>query len=329
MMLIVLCICAQLEINSTVGSEIDSLEAKRYHLFTDIDGFRSAQFTESGDSIVVSLQYLEQGISKDSTVIIDHETAKSLGSYISNFRMIIEDDHFRETFVQTFRIGWPMVSQGDIDLVAKSSTGDLIQNAACCMTGGCALGAYGAALLTRDVRTEVDTIGLPAPCLTGEGIGCFFIPIQIERQYYSFSKAAYVTGAGVGSGLGYLWAKKQHRSSDVLCTAIGHGIVAFDNEGFPITEQEVAAANRGTNEALIGTLGIAGGLMGAGATLFALLSPWVDKHAEEEWQETAITAAAVVLSATELVILSKFFVSKGREIDRKATIDRLKYRKNL
>jgi hypothetical protein len=328
MMLIVLCVCAQLEINSMVGSEIDSLEAKKYHLFKDIEGFHSAQFTESGDSIIVSLQYLEQGIKKDSTVIIDHETTKSLGSYINNFRMIIEDEHFRETFVQTFKIGWPMVSQRDINRVTKSSTGDLIQNTACCMTGGCALGAYGAALLTRDIRTEVDTIGLPALCLTGEGIGCFFIPIQIEREYYSFSKAAYMAGAGVGSGLGYLWTKRQHKSCDVLCMAIGQDIVAFDNEGFPITEKEVAVANRGTNEALLGTLGIGGGLMGAGATLFALLSPWMDKHAEEEWQEKAITAAAVVLSATELMILSKFFVNKGRQIDRRATIDRLKHRKN-
>jgi len=123
-----------------------------------------------------------------------------------------------------------------------------------------------------------------------------------------------------------MWTKRQKTSNDVLCRAIGHGIIAFDDAEFPITEKQVAAANRGTNEALLGALGIGAGLLGAAGTLCALLSPWTDKHAEEEWQETAITAAAVVMSVTELTILSKFFINRGRQLDRQATIERLKSR---
>ncbi len=324
--MIFLYVCSQLVINSTVGNEIDSAEAKKYQLFTDIEGFESAQFVDVGDSIVARLKILEGGVVKDSAVVIDVATFKSLSSYIHNFRMIIEDGHFRRTFIQTFKIGWPIVSQSDIDRVVKSSTGSLTQQAACCMTGGCALGAYTAALLTRDIRTEIDTVGLPAPCLTGEGIGCISIPLVIERKYYSYSEVAYIAGAGAGSGLGYLYAKTMQRPNDVLYRTIGHDIVTFDNEGFPITEQQIKAANRGTSEALLGTLGIGCGLIGAGVTCLVLLSPWADKYAEEEWQENAITASAVVVSAIEFGMISMFFVNKGKQIDRRATIERLKDR---
>jgi hypothetical protein len=326
MLIILLCICSQIKINNIVGCQIDSLEARKYNLFTDIEDFISAQFSESGDSIIVRLQYLEQGIPKDSTVILDRETLKSLGSYINNFRMIIEDEHFRRTFVATFKIGWPIISQNDIDQVAASSRGEHIQKTVCCVTGGCALGAYSAALITRDIRTEIDTVGLPMPCLTGEGIGCAFIPLPIERKYYNFSEAAYVAGGGVGAGMGYLRVRKQMKSYEVLNRAISRNIVAFDDEEFPITEKEVAAANRGTNEVLLGTLGIGGGLLGATATLYVLLSPWIDKYPEERWQETAIMSAAVVISFAEFIVLARFFVNKGRQLDREATIERLKRR---
>ncbi len=326
MVFVLLYIFSQIEVNEIIGNRLDSLEANKYHLFTDIEGFESAEFLPHGDSVIVRLTRWDNDTLKDSTVVIDTAMLKSLHSYIRNFRMIIEDEHFRRTFAATFTVGWPIVSRKDIERTMASSRGERILNTVCCVTGGCALGAYGAALLTRDIRTEIDTVGLPVPCLTGEGIGCTFIPVPIKRRYYDFSKATYVAGAGVGTATGYLWARKQAKSYDVLNRAIGRDIVAFDDEGIPITEKEVAAANRGKNEALLGTLGIVGGLLGATATMGALLLPWTDKNPEEPWQETAIISAAVAISFTEFIVLTRFFVNRGRQLDRKATVERLKRR---
>lgn len=320
-------ILSPIEVCEIVGSRIDSLEAKKYHLFTDIDGFKSARFFESSDSIIVRLEYLINNTMHDSTVTIDPELVKSLGSYIHNFRMIIEDESFRLSFIETFTIGWPIISQADINRIVKSSTHKDVKTASCCMAGACALGAYSAALLTRDIRTEVDTITLAAPCFIGSNGGsCIFIPVPVERKIYSFDPAAYIVGATVGSGLGYVWAKHQFRSKHVLSMAIAHDIVAFDDRDFPITGQDITTAYTGTNEMLLGTLGLGAGLLGAGATAFGLLAPWADKHPEQQWHAGAIDAAVVVICGVELVIITNFFINKGRQLDRQATIERLRRR---
>ncbi len=327
MLALFMLILSQIQVNEIVGTSIDSLEAKKYHIFTDIEGFQSAQFFESDDSIVVRVEHLVNDTVRDSSVTIDHELFKSLSSYIRNFRMIIEDDVFRLSFIETFKIGWPIIAQADFERIRKSSNQDYIKATACCMTAACAVGAYSAALLTRDVRTEVDTAIVPAPCWSGtNGAGCISIAVPVERKIYSINPYAYALGATAGSGLGYLWAKKQIRSKHVLSMALTQDIVAFDAQDFPITEQDIHMANRGTNEMLLGTLGIGAGLLGAGATAYILFTPWSSMHAEEQWHAGAVTAAVLVVSVVEVVMITNYLINKGRQLDRQATIKKLKQR---
>ena len=327
MIVLLLTILSQVKVNEIVGSKIDSIEARKYQLFTDIEGFQSAQFLEKDDSFIVHLQYTMNDTVLDSSVIIDNELFKSLGSYINNFRMIIEDEAFRLSFIKAFKIGWPIIAQSDLERIMKSSTRARIRATACCMTGACALGAYSAALLTRDIRTEIDTAIVPAPCLTANnGPGCIPIPVPVEREYYKFSPSAYVLGASIGSGLGYVWTKQQFKAQHVLSRAITHDIVAFDDQDFPITEKDISAAHRATNAALFATLGLGAGLLGASATALALLQPWADIHPEKQWHEQALIAAVVVISGVELLIITNFLCNQGKKLDRQATIERLRHR---
>jgi hypothetical protein len=321
-------IMSQIALNKNVDREIDALEAKKYHLFTDIDGFESAQFLESNDSIIVHLKYVANDIVYDSAVIVDHEVLKALDSYIHNFRMIIEDEYFRRSFIETFKIDWPIVTKGDIRQTFEASRDVRLKTTSCCVAGGCALGAYGVALLTRKVSTEIDTVGLPVPCITGGDAGCVFIPLPFERRVYSYTAAAYLAGAGLGSGLTYIWAKGRYKRNDVLFAALGHNIVAFDYENYPITENDIAAANRGTNEALLGTLGLGAGFVSTGVTAIGLLAPWADKHPEQQWQAHAIEASVIVICGVEFVLITNFLMNKGRQLDRMATIEKLMHRHN-
>lgn len=313
---------AGMEINPIVGNDIDSIEARQYHLFTDIVDFGSARFIEAGDSVAVELKLLKDGTVYDSTVIIDPDLFASLVSYIHNFRTIIEDREFRATFVQTFKIGWPIVSRQEIDRVAGSLKSTDYLATFCCMSGGCGLGAYASALLTRNITT--DTVAMPVPCLVGGEVGCISIPLEIRR--YSFSELSYLAGAGIGSGLGYAWAKHQSRTRDVLYRAIGGDIVGFDRADFPITEAQISAANRGTNEMLLGTLGLTVGLLAAGVSAHILYHPWADLHAQETWQDDAIAGAIILVSITEIAFIANYFIKKGQQLDRRATVERMENR---
>jgi len=67
MVMIILCICSQLEVNDIVGKEIDSLEARKYYLFTDVEDFVSACFNDSGDSIIVGMNFVRNETIQDSS----------------------------------------------------------------------------------------------------------------------------------------------------------------------------------------------------------------------------------------------------------------------
>ncbi len=324
MLIVFLLLVAQSEINTIVGSEIDSIEARKYHLFTDIVGFESARFSEEGDSVITTISFRPDTAARESTVTIDARSFSALRSYISNFRMIIEDREFRQSFVQTFPVGWPIVTRQEIDHLAGALKLSDCGATFCCLSGGCALGAYTAALLTRD--TWVETTSVAVPCFIGHQ-SCL-IEVPIIREFYTFDELPYAAGAAVGSGLGYLWARSQRRARDILSYAIGHDIVAFDHADFPITEAQVSAANRGTNEMLLGTLGLGLGLLGAGVTMSALYAPWADKIPDEPWQDDAIGIAVTVVSVTELAIIVNFFINKGRQLDRRATLERLQNRQD-
>lgn len=322
MLTILFLLAAGVEINPIVGNEIDSIEARKYRLFTDIVDFGSARFSEAGDSVVTTISFGLDSAARESTVTIDARSFSALRSYIHNFRLIIEDREFRQSFVQTFPIGWPIVSPQDIDRVAGSFKEARLRTTACCMSGGCGLGAYTAALLTRNITT--DTVGIPVPCLVGGEPGCISIPVAIRR--YGFSELSYLAGAGVGSGLGYLLTTRQRDAREILSRAIGHDIVAFDRADFPITEADVAAANRGTNEMLLGTLGLAAGLLAGTVSAHVLSGPWADMYAQEDWQDDAIGGAVILVSLTEIAVIANYFIKKGRQLDRRATIERLKDR---
>ena len=318
-------VCSQIELNNIVGYEIDSLEARKYRLFTDIDEFESARFYEYDDSIIVRMTYLKNGVSQDSAVSINPEIFKTLNSYIRNYRLIIEDEQFRISFIETFRIDWPIVSQNDIEQVVKSTRGRQLFNTACCMTGACALGAYAAAFLTRNIRTEIHMDTVLVPCWTGgNGWGCMTTTVPVVYKYYSINPAAYVGGAALGSGVGYLASKKTYTPNRILFEALALDVVAFDHAGYPITEQEIIEANKGTNEALFATLGLAVGFAGSAITAIALLSSWTKMEPDKDWHRWAVNVPIILISGAELVVITRYFLGKGKQFDRRATIERLK-----
>ncbi len=328
MIFLVFFLCTQIEVNDIVGFEINSIEARKYRLFTDIKEFEAAWFYRDDDSITVEIIRLQDGVRQDSTVSIDPETFKALNSYIRNHRLIVEDEQFRHSFIQTFRIDWPIVSRNEIEQAAKAASDSRRINTACCMTGACALGAYAAALLTRDIRTEHDTLAIGIPCWTGDNTWtCIGISVPITREYYSINPVSYIGGAAVGTGVGYFVSKKIYTPNQILFEALARDVVAFDHAGYPITEQEVITANKGTNEALFGTMGLAVGLAAAGVTTFFFYSPWSDKIAEKDWHSWAIEIPIIAISGTGLVVITRYLMKKGKQFDRRATIEKLKNRK--
>jgi hypothetical protein len=327
MIFLVFVIFTQIEVNDIVGFEINHLEARKYHLFTDIDEFQAAWFYKDDDSIIVEIIYLRDGIKKDSAVSIDPETFKALDSYIRNYRHILEDERFRLSFIETFRIDWPIVSRRDIETAVRAASNRQLVNTACCMTGTYALGAYTAALLSRNIRTEIQIDTALVPCWTGDnGWGCLKTPVPVVYKYYSINPAAYIGGAALGSGIGYLANKKKYTSDQILFDAFAREIVAFDYAGFPITKQEINEANKGTNEVLLGTLGLGAGLVWFGASALLLYTPWSDMDPEERWHSWAVATPIVLISGTGLVVITRYFINKGRQFDRRATIERLKDR---
>jgi hypothetical protein len=327
MIFLVLFFCTQIEVNDIVGFEINSLEARKYRLFSDIEEFESAWFYEEDDSIIVEITYLQNGVSQDSAVSINPEIFKTLNSYIRNYRLIIEDEQFRISFIKTFIIDWPIVSHNDIERVAKSMRGRQLFNTACCMTGACALGAYAAAFLTRNVRTEIHMDTVLVPCWTGgNGWGCMTTTVPVVYKYYSINPAAYVGGAALGSGAGYLASKKTYTPNRILFEALALDVAAFDHAGYPITEHEIIETNKGTNEALFATLGLAAGLAGSALTAIVLHSSWVDMEPDKDWYRWAVNVPILLISGTELVVITRYFLGKGKQFDRRATIETLKER---
>ncbi|UCG30451.1 MAG: hypothetical protein JSV53_00835 [candidate division WOR-3 bacterium] len=328
MMLIVLCVCGQLAVNSIVGSEIDSLEAKKYCLFCDIEDFISVHFTESENKITAHMSIMQNESVHDSAVSIEREAFDAMDYYIRNFRLIIQDENFRRAFIEEFEVGWPIISQKDVQKAAKELKNRQLITTSCCVTAGCATGAYAAALITRKVRTEVDTIGIPVGCWVGNG-GCTSVPVVITRKFYKINPLATAGGAAIGAGLGYAWARQQSRSHEVLSEALGRDIIAFDNAGYPITEDDVKYAKKTANELLLGTLGVAVGLAGSFVTAVGLFSPWADMQSEESWHETAVYVPIAIICSAELYLITNFFLKKGQSLDRMATIEKLKARRSF
>jgi len=325
--MIFLFICSQLEINPAVGNEINSSVANQYHIFSDVDGFISAQFTESDDGVNTHMKIDCDSTFTESTVVIDRDVFEALGSYIAHFRLLIEDENFRNTFVEESEIGWPIITQEEIQTAARSQRSNKIITLSCCATGGCALGAYAGALLTRKIRTDVDTLSIPLGCWAGSG-GCTSVPVVITRDSYRFHPLVYAGSAAIGSGVGYLWARHRNNSRRALSEAIIRDIVAFDNTGFPITEADIQYSKRTTNELLFGSLGIVLALAGSSLTAAGLMAPWSDKIPEEPWQADAISASVIAICCVEFYLITDFFLKKGQTLDRKATIERLKERES-
>ena len=251
----------------------------------------------------------------------------TLSYYIVNFRIIIEEEHFRKTFVEEFVVGWPIISNNDIQAAHKSLKGSRLLNTSCCVTTGCAVGAYASALITRKTRTEVDTIYTPYGCTSGPA-GCTFVPVEIIRKYYSINPLFYAGGGAIGSGLGFLSALHLTKSRDAISEAIGRNVVAFDNAGFPITEQDIRYSKGKKNELLLGTLGLVLGLAGSFLTVTGLMAPWSDMQPEESWHQTAVAVPVIVISGAELYLITDFFLKKGQDLDRKATIEDLRTRRS-
>lgn len=327
MLLFFVCIFAQLEINSVVGTDIDSLEARKYNLFNDVQGFVSAQFRESEDMIHTHMKIRRESAIIETIVAIDRDVFATLSSYIINFRIIIAEENFRRTFVEEFAVAWPMIPENNIQAAAKSLKGSRLLTTSCCVATGCAVGAYAGALITRKTRTEVDTIYLPSGCASGPG-GCTSVPVEIIREYYSINPLVYAGSGVIGSGLGFLSAMHLTKSRDAISEAIKRSVVAFDNDGFPITEQDIRYSKGRKNEMLLGTLGLVLGLAGSFLTVTGLMAPWSDMEPEKSWHQTAITVPVIVISGAELYLVTKFFLNKGQNLDRKATIERLKARRS-
>ncbi|MGQ9533763.1 MAG: hypothetical protein ACUVTF_00805 [bacterium] len=300
--------------------EIDKDKAGFYRIFTDIDNFISAKFYENGDSTRVVISRVAKGDTIDSVVNIEKSVYSTLKFYCQNFYEIISDIEFREFFVKNYNVAWPIVTEKEIKTVGESTLEKSCLNSFCCIMGTSATGAYIGALTGRDVYKIQGGI----PCGHPEYGYCI---IPYEYYAYRIDPTHYLTGMALGIATGSIISKKLYykRNKEItLFNALSHDIVAFDDEGNPITIKEIQKENKGIYTCEFGTLGIVAGTAGSLLVLGVLTSPWFSLLPETEWDEYAVYIPIIAISGVSFWQITKFALQKGVELDHLATIEKIK-----
>ncbi|MEO0107360.1 MAG: hypothetical protein ABIL46_08535 [candidate division WOR-3 bacterium] len=304
--------------------EIDRGEAEFYRLFTDVDSFISAKFYSVEDSIQILFSYIAKGDTVDSLVNVSKSVFEVLQFYQKNFYKIITDLNFRKEFIKNYEIDWPIISTKDLAKDKKTALLSAFFNSACCITGTGATGAYIGALVGRSIQKETGYI----PCGSQE----YSCMIPYEYYSYTLNKTKYYTGVGIGIAGGTIASKMlyfKNWKKNVLFNTLAHDVVAFDDNGIPITKNEVDREFRGQYTVGFGMLGIVIGGSLTLAEILLLTKPWFDLTPKTDWDEKAVTIPILLISGASFWHFTKFTIEKGKELDHLATIERIKQKRNI
>lgn len=298
-------------------------EAEFYRLFTDVDSFVYAKFYTVDDSIQVVFSYIVKGDTIDSTIYISKEVFDGLKFYQKNFQRINGDLNFRKEFLKNYEIDWPIISPRNLARAKKTALSNVLFNSVCCMTGTGATGAYIGALVGRSIYKEIGYI----PCGWQE----YSCMIPYEYYSYSINHTKYYTGMGIGIAGGAIASKTLYWKDwekNVLFDTL-NDIVAFDDNGIPITKNEVDREFRGQYTVGFGMLGIVIGGSLILAEILLLTKPWFDLAPKTDWDEKAVTIPILLISGASFWHFTKFTIEKGKELDHIATFERIKQKRNM
>jgi len=294
-------------VNDIVGVVIDAREAKYYRIFTDVPGFESARFCENGDSILVELNTAIDSVHDTQYRIIDKKIFTALVDYIRDFERIVEEPAYRNIYINKHLIGWPLISQNEIDAEILLRNNKRIQDIFCCMS--CII---------------------PGSASIGSCLG----QTVIETYYgdcasYSIYKInPYIFGAvtATGTGGGYLLASSFNRVN-VYDRLLKKGILAFDSYQQPITVEDCEIMENMTNQFIFGCTGLVISSIATIVTFAFIATPFLGNKPNTVWDGLMAWVPIASFSFSELITITKFGVDLGKKQDRKATIERIKQKR--
>lgn len=292
-----------------VGKVIDAKEAEYYRIFSDVQGFETARFVEYGDSVLVEINTMIDSVHDTQYKNIDPKIYKTLNDYIKNFKSIIEYPDYGRRFVSEHVIGWPLVTQREIEEVTRILKDKRMLNITCCMSLIVPGSAYAGALIGKKV------IGYAGSGDCGE----MYNMIMIDPGIFWG-----VTSAGTLGG--YIFNIERNKFN-INETLIKKDILAFDQYQNPITIQDVRLEDRYTAKWIFGCLGLGLGCTGAVVTFYSLLAPYLFDMTSTDFDDKAIYVPIVTLSISELVLITKFGIEQGHKRDLKATIEKIKQKR--
>jgi hypothetical protein len=297
-----------LEINDVVGKVIDAEEAQYYRIFSDVSGFETARFIENGDSVLVEINTEINGTHDTQYRNIDPKVYIAMRDFIKDFNGITMDRFFRADFVCKHSIGWPLVTQKDMDRAVSEFNKRKNVNTAFCMSCIVPSSAYAGGCVGREVISSgTDACGMP-------------------YAFVRINKAAClgVTAAGTLGGCILSENLSQPKINENL---LKKDIVAFDRYSQPITIQDVNYASVSNNRIFYGCLGFGLGCGGAIVTFYGLIIPLIGDMYQSDGDKNSVLFPIIGVSLSEIAIITKFFVDEGNKKDLKATIEKIKQKR--
>jgi hypothetical protein len=291
-----------LEINDIVGKVIDAREAQYYRIFTDVPGFESARFVDNGDSILIELNTAIDSVHDTQYRNIDKKIYGSLDRYIKYFKRIIEDPKYRQRYIGEHAIGWPIISQREINEITRNLNDKIKVNNMNCMTSIASGSAYLGALFGRRILYDAG--------------GCITIYV------YSINPCIFGSVTAAGTMAGYFLMPKMDQNK-IKNEALKKDILAFDLYQKPITIRDYKTEGNSTNQCIYGGAGCLVGLVASTFTLAILGAPWLFYEGDSDWDVVMTVAPMVIFSVSELAAIIKFFNGQGR----KATIEKIKQKR--
>jgi len=290
-------------VNEIVGKVIDAEEAQYYRIFSDVPGFETARFMENTDSILIEINTEINGTHETQYRNVDTAIYTSLDYYIKYFKRIIEDPEYRQRYIKKHVIGWPIVSQGEIDEITpalQDKKNLKTMNCMGCITSG---SAYIGALLGRKIVGSSECIA-----------------------YYTINPwiFGYVTAAGTMTGC--LITSNMDRSK-IKNEVLKKDILAFDPYQQPITIQDYQKEENTNHQCLYSSAGLLVGLVASTTTLAILAIPYVLTGPRTDWDAIMTVVPIIGFSISELATIVHFSSELGHKDDLKATIEKIKQKR--
>jgi hypothetical protein len=296
-----------LKINDVVGKVIDANEAQYYRIFMDVPGFETARFMENGDSILVELNTAIDSVHDTQYRNIDKKIFTALVDYIRDFERIVEEPAYRNIYINKHLIGWPLVSQNEIDTAILLRNNKRMHDIFCCMS--CIIpgsASIGSCLGQTVIETYYDDCG----------------------GYSIYKINPYIFGAvtATGTGGGYLLASSLNRAN-VYDRLLKKGILAFDGYRQPITVEDCEIMGNMTNQFIFGCTGLVVSSIATIVTFAFIATPYLGNKPNTVWDGIMVWVPIASFSFSELITITKFGVDLGEKQDRKATIERIKQKR--